>query len=35
MSLASTTLKGEPDLSPEEELSNVADIDGLKLVDCD
>ena len=35
VSLASTTLKGEPVLSPEEELSNVADIDGLKLVDCD
>ena len=35
VSLTSITLKGEPDISPEEELSTVADIDGLKLVDCD
>ena len=34
-SLTSTTLKGEPVLSPDEELSNVPDIDSLKLVDGD
>ena len=35
-SLASIALKGDPDLSPEEELSSVPkNIDSLKLVDAD